>query len=77
MWHMADGWGWWMLVGWIWMVAFWGVIVWAALTIARQFSAGNRPLDEPSALAILERRYASGEISHEEFEERRRRLLGK
>ena len=74
MWHMADGWGWWMLVGWLWMAVFWGLIIWAVVTVVRRdgSSSGRSASDDP--LTILERRYAAGEISHEEFEERRSRL---
>lgn len=32
--------------------------------------------DEPTALEILERRYANGELTNEEFEEKRTILLG-
>ena len=33
MWHMGDGWGWWMGFGSIWMVGFWAVIIWAVFTM--------------------------------------------
>ena len=75
MWHMGDGWGWWMLMGWIWIVALWGLIAWGLFTVAR--AVGSKREDTPrelSALAILEQRYARGELSHEQFEEMRRRL---
>lgn len=80
MWHMGDGWGWWMVIGSVWMVVFWGLIVWGiyALTkslTSRPSAGGERPAaPEPSALEVLERRYAAGELSHEEFEEMRQRL---
>jgi putative membrane protein len=75
MWHMGDGWGWWMVFGWIWMVAFWGLIVWAVVTvISRLGGQPRRSEGTRTSLEILEERYARGEISHEEFEERRRRL---
>jgi len=76
MWNMGDGWGWWMLFGWIWMIAFWGLIVWAVVALVSRTS-GPRPQSEAKTnpLQILEERYARGDISHEEFEERRRRLL--
>lgn len=77
MWHMADGWGWWMMIGWIWMVVFWVLIVWAVVTVTSRLG-GDRPASQDdSALAILERRFAAGEISKEEFEERREILLSK
>ena len=77
MWHMGDGWGWWMLFGWVWMVVFWGLIVWGVYSLLSHLS-GTRSAAGPgpdSALDVLERRYAAGELEHEEFEERRRRIL--
>jgi putative membrane protein len=77
MWHMGDGWGWWMVMGWIWMVVFWGLIIWGVFALASRLGRGESAAErEPSALEILERRYARGELSHEEFEEMRRRLTG-
>lgn len=84
MWCIGGGWGvgggWWMLMGWIWMVVFWGLIIWGIYTIVNAITkrggAGVGSQDgEPSAIEILERRYARGEISAGEFEEARRRLL--
>jgi putative membrane protein len=76
MWHMGDGWGWWMGFGSIWMVLFWVGIIWAVLTLrARWTGEQNRPpQDEGTALEILERRYARGELSDEQYEMLRHRL---
>lgn len=80
MWHMGDGWGWWMVFGSVWMVLFWGLIIWAVYTVISRMGGQEMPAStqpaEPSATEILERRYAHGELSHEEFEEMRRRLTG-
>ena len=38
MWHMGDGWGWWMGFGSIWMVGFWAVIIWAVFTFRARWS---------------------------------------
>jgi putative membrane protein len=73
MWQMHDGWGWWMVVGWVWMVLFWGLIIWAVYAVVTRLD-GNRDRqqpDEPGALTLLERRYVRGEISQEEFERMR------
>lgn len=77
-WYMGNGWGWWMVFGWIWMVVFWGLIIWAVYTVISRLSAprGGGTADQSSAMEILERRYASGELTHEQFEEMRRRLTG-
>jgi putative membrane protein len=79
MWQMHDGWGWWMVFGWVWMVIFWGLIIWAVFAVVTRLSHGptdRTPHDEGTALEILERRYARGELTAEEFEEMRRRLIG-
>jgi putative membrane protein len=79
MWHMGDGWGWWMVLGWGWMVVFWGLIIWAVYAVVRRLE--HRPTDQASrdegtALDILERRYARGDIDAQQFEEIRQSLTG-
>ena len=86
MWHMDGDWGWWMLMGWLWMILFWGAIIAAVVYVVSRLSGrdtrsqdqGSAPADQPSsnALAILEERYARGEITRDEFEEMRRTLRG-
>jgi len=79
MWQMHDGWGWWMVFGWLWMVVFWGLIIWAVyavLTRLERKPPTPTPRDEDTPLAIVERRYAHGELTTEQFEEMRRRLTG-
>lgn len=80
MWHMGDGWGWWMTLGGLWMVAFWGLVIWAVYTVVTRLG-GREPAPpsqaaEPSAIEILDRRYARGELGNEEYEAMRRRLSG-
>jgi len=56
--------------GWLFWIVIAGVLIWAALALS-----GRRPSGRPeSALDILEKRYARGEISREEFEEKKRDL---
>jgi putative membrane protein len=76
MWHIGDGWGWWMLMGWVWMVVFWGLILYGIylLTTRRHPDTTPRAPVEPNALEILERRFARGELSDEQFEAMRERL---
>ncbi|HEX6207396.1 MAG TPA: SHOCT domain-containing protein [Actinomycetota bacterium] len=74
---MGDGWG-----GWIWgalmMLLFWGGLIALAVFLVR--GSGSRPSQgeqrrrEPEARDILAERFARGEISEDEFEERRRVL---
>ncbi len=79
MWHMGEGWGWWMLMGWLWMLLFWGLVAWAVYMLVTRLggrdTARGREAAEPSALEILERRYARGELTDEQFEAMRRRLM--
>jgi len=64
MWHL--GWGWWMGVG---MVAFWVLIGLAIWFLVRPPVPRERGPEE-----ILAERFALGEISAEEYDERRRVL---
>ena len=69
------GWGWLMP---IFMIIFWGLVIWGIVVLVRgAASTGNADLyhrQRDSALEILDRRYASGEISQEEFEEKKKGL---
>jgi len=65
--------GWWMLIGSLWFVAFWGTIIYLIIWAINRI--GERRTDE-TPLEILRRRYARGEISEEQFEKMRRDLGG-
>ena len=76
-WEMMGGFGWWWFMP-IFMILFWGLIIWAVVALARgtsqpsgSDSSSNRP---ESALEVLKRRYARGEINKEEYEEKKRDL---
>jgi putative membrane protein len=73
MFEMHDGWGWWMVFGWIWMVMFWGavvtLIVWVVNRIGASSGGATRdPLD------IAKERLARGEIDEDEFRRLREHL---
>ncbi len=76
MWQMHDGWGWWMLVGWIWMAFVVGLIIWAVYAIIQRLEAGtaDRHETQHSAGEILDRRYARGELTADQYQEMRRHL---
>ena len=76
MWDMGHGWGWWMSLGSIWMIGFWAVIIWAVFTLRARWRGEKYRIveNEGTALEILERRYARGEVSHEQYETMRARL---
>lgn len=76
MWDGHDGMGWWMLWGSILWVVF---IVAIVMVTARLSDDGRRadntrPSPPETPLEIARRRYASGELSREEFEQIRRDL---
>ncbi len=75
MWHAHDGMGWWMVFGSVWVVLFWVLIAWLIYSV---FARGGRGSEErrrdETPMEIAERRYASGEISREEFEQIRETL---
>jgi putative membrane protein len=68
----AGDWWWMMLIGWGFMLLFWGAIIALVIWAVRQF-AGRRELDR-SPLDIARERYARGEITQEQYEEIRRTL---
>jgi putative membrane protein len=72
MWGEHEGMGWWMLIGSVWFVLFWVVIIWVLARVLG-WRNGAREHDE-SAIEIARRRYARGEISRDEFEQIRRDL---
>lgn len=67
--------GWGMGFGWFFMVAFWILVVLGIIylikVIAGDAKKGGR---EETALDILKKRYARGEINKEEFEEKKKDL---
>jgi putative membrane protein len=71
MWGYVDGWSWlWMAAM---MVLFWGGILALAAFVIRSFT-GSKSNDQ--AMDVLRRRFASGEITQDEFEKTRKALQG-
>lgn len=65
----------WGAIGTLASIAFWVIVILVVVKLVK-----NRPLSvggSPSGVRILEERYARGEISHEEFVERREVLAGR
>lgn len=56
------------IAGWTMMVAFWAAVIWFAVWASRSTSRSHT---SPTAMEILERRLAAGEIDPQEFEQRR------
>ena len=70
---MGFGWGWFMP---IFMIIFWGLVIWGIVALVRGLSGSRGPDSSTadSALEVLKRRYARGEINKEEYEEKKRDL---
>ena len=75
MWGTETGMGWWMVLGSVWFVLFWGLIIWGVVKIAGGGAdkASERPADI-RPIEIAQRRYAGGEITREQFEQIKRDL---
>ncbi len=69
------GWGWFMP---IFMILFWGLVIWAVVALvrgaARPGGSGSASSQAVSAIEVLKGRYARGEVSKEEYEEKKRDL---
>jgi putative membrane protein len=71
MWGYYDGWNWlWMAPM---MILFWGGII-ALVVFVVRYSNGSRSNDH--AMDDLRRRFASGDITQDEFEKMRKALQG-
>ena len=73
------GWGWWGM-GWIFMIIFWGLIIAGLIFLVRWLAGLSRQrtshdIAQDSALEILKRRYAKGEIDKNEYEEKKKDLM--
>ena len=64
-------WGWGM--GWLGMLAYW-VLLALIFTLLVKYATGTDKEKDKSALDILKKRYARGEINREEFEQKQRDL---
>ncbi len=72
--------GWWFMP--IIMIVVLGLIIWGIVMLVRRTAwaggsgwGGSSTVNPNSAIEILKRRYARGEISKEEFDERKKNLV--
>jgi putative membrane protein len=74
-WMMGgSGWGWFMPLV---MILFWGLIIWGIIALIRGLS-NQKHCETPttdSALEILKRRYAQGDITKKEYEQKKKDLV--
>lgn len=73
-WGYGMGWGWSLI-----MIAFWIAVIIGIIFLIRWIvvstDKGRQSRQEDSALEILKRRYARGEINKEEFENKKKDLI--
>ncbi|MFQ5829882.1 MAG: SHOCT domain-containing protein [Candidatus Methylomirabilia bacterium] len=70
-------WGGFGLFGWLLMLLFWVLIILGVVLLVRWLVEQTRPRRavEESALEILKKRYARGEVEKQEFETKKRDLM--
>jgi len=68
-WYGMMGFG--MGFGFIFMLFFWGLIIWLIVTLINASQSNKNGTD---SLTILKKRYASGEITKKQYEETRKEL---
>ncbi len=73
MFHDMNGFGWGMGFGWFFMLLFWALVILGIIAIVKWLSGSNGERQK-TALDILQERYARGDISREEYEEKKRDL---
>ena len=57
----------------IFMLLFWGLIIWLIVTLVNANQSGKKESED--SLSILKKRYASGEITKKQYGEMRKELL--
>ncbi len=71
-WDYGWGWGMGLGFGWLFMLIFWVLVILGVAHIVRLIAGGGRKGEkEETAIDILKKRYAKGEISKEEFDRMR------
>lgn len=75
--HMGD-WsaGWWIAMM-LMMVVFWGLVIFGAVWLVRSLTGGHHTIHRRDPVEVLDHRLATGEISVEEYRERRELLRAK
>ena len=81
MWNYFDHMGWggnfFFGFGWIFMIIFWGLVIWAIFALVRSGSGhdhGEKVHGGKTALDILKERDAKGEVNKEDFDRMKKDL---
>lgn len=61
--------------GWIFMVLFWGLIIWLIIWLINQNKHSENHYERKTPQEILKERYAKGEITKKEYEEMKKDLM--
>jgi putative membrane protein len=73
---MHGDYGFGMGFGWLFMVIFWALVIIGIILLIKMILRGTKTEGKTeTALDILKKRYAKGEISKEEFEEKKKDLI--
>jgi uncharacterized membrane protein len=78
---MHGGWGWgWMSLMMVVMVLFWGAVIFGIFWLIRgtargEWAPSETPVNKESPVEILERRFAEGAITPEDYRARREVLI--
>jgi putative membrane protein len=72
-WGYGMGWGWMIIMAVFWISVIVGIVFLIRWVILSTKITGTK--SDESALEILKKRYAKGEISKEEFEEKKKDIL--
>jgi putative membrane protein len=74
-WGMGDGLPMWMMpLGFLFMLVFWGAIIFLIVWAIRSFMAQGRGYHPGNGVSILNERYARGEVTREQYEQMKRDL---
>ena len=68
--------GWGFGFGWFFMILFWILIILGIVYLIKLIAGGDKRTTGETPLDILKKRYAKGELSKEEFEEKKKDLAG-
>lgn len=59
-----------MMFGGVFMLVFWGLVIWLIILAIRKLSQSNKADHAGNAVDLLRQRYARGEIDTEEYKQR-------
>jgi len=75
--NMHGGWGWaWMTPMMLGVVLFWGAIIFGIVWLIREGADRRQQPSAETALIVLDRRFAEGALSPDDYERRRNVLTG-